>query len=569
MTAINISQSISQTPNASGQFTVTVEGFVTGTATSTSIDKASDITLLLDLSKREEVVQYTQTSVSWKCSDANLTGTNNKNNSWSYVKKHPNRVEKYDGRQYYGFHIEGFYYKVESSYYPVYYFASYPESTYYEMYAYKDGDNYISLQRTTGFDHTYENNAQIYYKNQTYSLAPDVPDMAKSIVTAISADATEKNIEHYVRIIGFSEESSSTVLSDWTTSSTEMTAAISGASATTASVTPSPQTGLNAVASRSGSTNKQVVVMITDGSRWTSGVTKPAALNDATIYCVNTSSSGLDGTHAGYLNSLSGSYANSVPSGFPPTDSEQVATGGADYSLLGSNAKIQVTIGDGFTLPSTFTTSCIKKSVACNGASSNAPTFGNSPQDESEVTVSQSNNVVTIKGFDFSDNWCGLSNTTPHGKKLIVTFPVATTVSNTGGSAKTVVNTVTVTNQSSQPVTGLTPSTATLDLPNLTIQVSGVNANDNCIFTVSGTAGSSWNKTFTVMTHGTTPVKLQALPAGTYTITPKSWPWTYNLPDPKNNVTLSGAGRTETFTFTPKTITTPHHGEASASTPAN
>ena len=133
----------------------------------------------------------------------------------------------------------------------------------------------------------------------------------------------------------------------------------------------------------------------------------------------------------------------------------------------------------------------------------------------------------------------------------------------------TVVNTVTVTNKNSLPVTGFNSSTATLDLPNLTIQASGVNTNDNCIFTVSGTAGSSWNKTFTVMTHGTTPVKLQALPAGTYTITPKSWPWTYNLPDPKNNVTLSGAGHTETFTFTPKAITTPHHGEASASTPAN
>lgn len=241
------------------------------------------------------------------------------------------------------------------------------------------------------------------------------------------------------------------------------------------------------------------------------------------------------------------------------------------YGLLDNSSTISATF-DGFVIPSGATIT--KQTADCTSYSeeSGTATFGSATTTSTvSATRSDDGSTITISGFDFSGNFCGGPDGDSNymGKKLIVTFPVATTVSNTGGSAKTVVNTVTVTNKSSQPVTGLTPSTATLDLPNLTIQVSGVNANDNCIFTVSGTAGSSWNKTFTVMTHGATPVKLQALPAGTYTITPTSWPWTYNLPDPKNIVTLSGAGRTETFTFTPKTITTPHHGEASANTPAN
>ena len=241
------------------------------------------------------------------------------------------------------------------------------------------------------------------------------------------------------------------------------------------------------------------------------------------------------------------------------------------YSALGTSSTISATF-DGFVIPSGATIT--KQTADCTSYSeeSGAATFDSATTTSTvSATRSDDGSTITISGFDFSGNFCGGPDGDNNymGNKLIVTFPVATTVSNTGGSAKTVVNTVTVTNQNIQQVTGFTSSTATVNLPNLTIQVSGVNANDNCIFTVSGTAGSSWNKTFTVMTHGTTPVKLQALPAGTYTITPKSWPWTYNLPDPKNNVTLSGAESTETFTFTPKTITTPHHGEASANTPAN
>ena len=239
----------------------------------------------------------------------------------------------------------------------------------------------------------------------------------------------------------------------------------------------------------------------------------------------------------------------------------------AKYDALGEASTISETF-DGFLIPQNPTIKI--KSADCNGAPGGNPSFSTTMNNASAtVSPSTDRKSITISGFDFSTNACGNDGSANHGKKLIVTFPVATTVSNTGGSAMTVVNTVTVTNKNSQPVTGFNSSTATLDLPNLTIQASGVNTNDNCIFTVSGTAGSSWNKTFTVMTHGTTPVKLQALPAGTYTITPKSWPWTYNLPAPKNNVTLTGAGCTETFNFTPKSITTPHHGEATASTPAN
>ena len=239
----------------------------------------------------------------------------------------------------------------------------------------------------------------------------------------------------------------------------------------------------------------------------------------------------------------------------------------AKYDALGEAATISETF-DGFLIPQNSTITI--KSADCSGAPGGNPSFSTTMNNASAtVSPSTDRKSITISGFDFSINACGNDGSANHGKKLIVTFPVATTVSNTGGSAMAVVNTVTVTNQSREPVTGFNSSTATIDLPNLTIKASGVNTNDNCIFTVSGTAGSSWNKTFTVMTHGTTPVKLQALPAGTYTITPKSWPWTYNLPDLKNNVTLSGAGHTETFNFTSKAITTPHHGEASASTPAN
>lgn len=237
------------------------------------------------------------------------------------------------------------------------------------------------------------------------------------------------------------------------------------------------------------------------------------------------------------------------------------------YSLLGTLSTISETF-DGFFIPSGATIT--KLTADCNGESSGTPTFSTQTNSASAtVTTSSNGNTINITGFDFSTNACGSDGSDNHGKKLIVTFHVVTTVDNTGGSDKSMVSSITVTNQKSQQVTGFTSSTATVNLPNLTIQVSGVNANDNCIFTVSGTAGSSWNKTFTVMTHGTTPVKLQALPAGTYTITPKSWPWTYNLPNPQNIVTLSGAGSTETFNFTSKAITTPHHGEASASTPAN
>lgn len=568
--SIFVTQSVSSTPDQDGQYSVSVEGYVKGTSSTTTTLQASDITLLLDLSKRDKSSQEIEVTT-WKNTD---TGFDSGKDCFTYIKNNGRkRTDLYENGQkkdFYSVKYEDYYYLKNDIKNDVYINIS---ESYYINITYGSatstnvifGASWSSLatKDVTGYA------GKLIRNNTTYSLATDVPTMARTLVTSILSDGSAKSLQHNVRIVGFSgsDSNTSTVLCDWTTNGTTMMNATNNASATTASVTPSPSTGLNAVNTRNGSTNEQVVVMITDGSRWTASVTKPSALNDATIYCVSTTS--LDGTHAGYLNTLCSPLtytANAVPTNFPPTVEEQVVTAAPAYSLMGSSAKIELALADGFTFPDNcqFTV----KTDACTGVTDNEPTFGNSPQGISDNIASKSGRVVTITSFDFSDNWCGKNGTENHGKKLIVTFPVVTTVDNTGGSDKSMVSSITVTNQNSQQVTGFTSSTATVNLPNLYIQASGVNDNENCLFTVTGTSGS-WSKTFTVMTTGSTAVKLQAMPEGTYTITPKSWPWAYNLPEAQQNVSLTGNGTTLSFTFTPKSITTPHHGEATASTPAN
>lgn len=51
------------------------------------------------------------------------------------------------------------------------------------------------------------------------------------------------------------------------------------------------------------------------------------------------------------------------------------------------------------------------------------------------ITATVKDGTVSVTGFNFSENWCGVDGTTPHGKKLIIEFTIERT--NYGGTQRT------------------------------------------------------------------------------------------------------------------------------------
>lgn len=247
------------------------------------------------------------------------------------------------------------------------------------------------------------------------------------------------------------------------------------------------------------------------------------------------------------------------------------------------SSTLQNTVSGKFILPSDAATKAKVQYAPCTGGTYGSPTFGAvSDFSTGAPSVSVSDGKLTVTGFNYKDNWAGPSttvsgSTTYHGGKLVVRIPVTTAADNPGGASVAVGVTPTLTiGETSITAPAVSTNVA---LPNLTINASGLKSTENALFRVTSTYKTSGSdgvqtstdasRTFNVMVHGDNPVTLKALPVGTYSITPLTWPWAYeSKPSPVTNKELDGTGSKETFTFS-KSASSPHHGEDSSSTTNN
>lgn len=124
---------------------------------------------------------------------------------------------------------------------------------------------------------------------------------------------------------------------------------------------------------------------------------------------------------------LSASDADSLDGIFKQI-SDQIQQGGSD-TTLGAEAVVKDFISPYFRLPDGATADKITlKTYPCTGKNGNQYTWGAAaPADGVTATIGQ-NGEVSVKGFDFSENWCGTETVngvvSHHGKKLEISFTV-------------------------------------------------------------------------------------------------------------------------------------------------
>ena len=104
---------------------------------------------------------------------------------------------------------------------------------------------------------------------------------------------------------------------------------------------------------------------------------------------------------------------------------------GGSSTTLGSETVVKDIISPYFKLPEGANKDSIRLTTYdCTAKTGDTYTWGN-PQDakNSGVTADVNGNQVSVTGFNFSENWCGLDKAangdeTPHGKKLVISFEV-------------------------------------------------------------------------------------------------------------------------------------------------
>lgn len=125
---------------------------------------------------------------------------------------------------------------------------------------------------------------------------------------------------------------------------------------------------------------------------------------------------------------LSASDADSLDGIFKQI-SDQIETGGA-ATTLGAEAVVKDFISPYFRLPANATAANITlKTYPCTGKTGNVYKWGTADPDPAGVTAAiGQNGEVSVKGFDFSENWCGTvtenGKVRHRGNKLEISFKV-------------------------------------------------------------------------------------------------------------------------------------------------
>ena len=204
---------------------------------------------------------------------------------------------------------------------------------------------------------------------------------------------------------------------------------------------------------------------------------------------------------------------------------------------------------------------------------------------DNAITKTTSGNVITVNGFDYSNNWCGTvtdgDETTVRGHKIMILIPVKMSTDAVGGP-----DVATNTEDSGIYLPGQTPGkdkpVVSFDVPhislplNIWIKKKGLNVGESARFVIQRTAtpddAESWEDVTTVfVTHQMAAcstdepmVKVMGLPATnasnapfTYRVVEDAWDWSYTLKDITDIEGTSIREGTSRFAYTYKLINNP------------
>lgn len=109
--------------------------------------------------------------------------------------------------------------------------------------------------------------------------------------------------------------------------------------------------------------------------------------------------------------------------------SGQIETGGSE-TTLGSETVVKDIIAPAFTLSDGETESSIQiNTYKCTGKNGNSYTWDTTSSGSDGVTATVNGDQVSVTGFNFSENWCGIEKNaqgtdTTRGRKLVISFNV-------------------------------------------------------------------------------------------------------------------------------------------------
>lgn len=244
--------------------------------------------------------------------------------------------------------------------------------------------------------------------------------------------------------------------------------------------------------------------------------------------------------------------------------SDQIETGGSS-TTLSSEAVVKDIISQQFCLPAGTTAEQIRlQTYACTGKTGDTYQWSTTSNGKMGATASiQADGQVSVTGFDFADNWCGVETQTdgtevPRGHKLVISFEVVPKDGFLGGNdVFTNANAAIYANSTSQlPV-------ATFERPqvNVPIQPVTVTAAEQNVYLLGGVTADAL-KAGTTVTVGGVTLNLNADNYGleawqteyvdiTVKVTDANGNVITNLSDLKDDVTYSVA-----VTVAPKTTST-------------
>lgn len=244
--------------------------------------------------------------------------------------------------------------------------------------------------------------------------------------------------------------------------------------------------------------------------------------------------------------------------------SDQIETGGSS-TTLSSEAVVKDIISQQFCLPAGTTAEQIRlQTYACTGKTGDKYQWSKTDDgNKGAVSSIRQDGQVSVTGFDFADNWCGVETQTdgtevPRGHKLVISFEVVPKDGFLGGNdVFTNANAAIYANSTSQlPV-------ATFERPqvNVPIQPVTVTAAEQNVYLLGGVTADALKAGTTVMVGGV-PLDLSKDNYGleawqteyvdiTVSVTDENGNVITNLSDLKDDVTYSVA-----VTVAPKTTST-------------
>ena len=471
----NLTMNKTVTPKGDGTYTVCLESYATGSVTTTQPLVPMDIVLVLDVS-------------------GSMDGENGQIVSYDYQKTQKTSWSARD--IYYAYYARTTYYaKIGDEYYPVSYQSKWVPDGYFSGHTeYWLEANGQPLGKTGGWNDQLYSGSLYTYGEVPGSKMSKLKAMQTAVNSFIDSVAAQKNgdtpVAHRISIVKFAGTSTNKVGNDtdrdgenYTQKVTELTDVTANGSvdslkdavnALTAGGATAADWGMqkaeDVLTKRESKKNPSIVIMFTDGEpNHGSGykasiagdtVQAAKALKDSgtKVYTIGMFT-GADPTDTAHKFNI---YMNGVSSNYPEAVKAYNTSGvtlgkraNGSYYFKADNAgeldQVFQTISQSTTttspldasavvvdkVPSNFEAPISKDNVTLKVADYKADgTFGTETAAPSTIHASvNEDGTVSVTGFNFSENWCGLDGTTPNGKKLIIEFTIKCT--NYGGTQPT------------------------------------------------------------------------------------------------------------------------------------